>query len=132
MTAVSDRPARVFKYGPGPHSIGDYAPLALQARDLSLAECRLLKGIVTNFGAILSSREGRFVPSLTGRALAHGQDCEESSRQIAGAPARGNSQPLTSELCLMGIELDAYVASLSRFTVAISSTSALAQAQLTY
>ena len=40
--------SRVFKYGPGPHAIGDYKQLAIQAHDLTVAECRLLRAIVTN------------------------------------------------------------------------------------
>jgi len=48
MTVAAARPPRVFKYGPGPHSIGDYIQLAIQAHDLTRAECRLLRSIVTN------------------------------------------------------------------------------------
>lgn len=39
---------RVFAYGPGPHSIGTYKQLAIQAHDLTIAECHLLRAIVTN------------------------------------------------------------------------------------
>ena len=48
MTAAAARAPRVFKYGPGPHSIGDFVQLAIQAHDLTRAECRLLRTIVTN------------------------------------------------------------------------------------
>jgi hypothetical protein len=47
VTAAALR-ARVFSYGPGPHSIRDHVQLAIQAHDLTRAECRLLKAIVTN------------------------------------------------------------------------------------
>lgn len=46
--ALRTTTARVFTYGPGPHSIGNHVQLAIQAHDLTLAECRLLKAIVMN------------------------------------------------------------------------------------
>jgi hypothetical protein len=39
---------RTFKHGPGPHSFPNHIQYAIQARDMSYGECRLMKCIITN------------------------------------------------------------------------------------
>jgi len=40
--------SRVFTYGRGPHSFGSHVQLAIQAHDMTVEECRLMRAIVSS------------------------------------------------------------------------------------